>query len=95
MTEYIERLAAIEAAIDEFKSTLCDDLEAWMFEARLNAVPAADVAPVIRCKDCVWFADNNNGEWYGCWLFNAIRAGDTKPTLNDYCSYGERKDMNE
>lgn len=50
-----------------------------------------DMVPVVRCKDCAWFADNNNGEWYGCWLFNAIRAGDNKPTLNDYCSYGERK----
>ncbi len=51
-----------------------------------------DAVPVVRCRDCAWFADNNNGEWYGCWLFNAIRAGDNKPTLNDYCSYGERKD---
>ena len=31
-------------------------------EAILKA-PAADVVPVVRCKDCKWFVDNNGGEW--------------------------------
>lgn len=56
-------------------------------------VSTADVAPVVRCKDCKWFADNNGGEWYGCQMFNAIRAvPEDAPKPNDFCSYGERKD---
>lgn len=51
-----------------------------------------DYVPVVRCKDCKWFANNNGGDWFGCWLFNAIRAvpGDA-PTPDDFCSKGERK----
>lgn len=57
------------------------------------AMPAVDAVPVVRCKDCKWFADNNDGDWFGCWLFQAIQIipGDT-PKPDDYCSYGERKD---
>lgn len=47
---------------------------------------------VVRCKYCKWFANNNGGEWFGCWLFNAIRAvPEDAPTPDDFCSYGERK----
>ena len=47
---------------------------------------------VVHCKDCQWFANNNGGEWFGCWLFNAIRAvPEDAPTPDDFCSKGERK----
>lgn len=49
----------------------------------------------VRCRDCKWFANNNDGEWFGCWLFNAIRAvPEDAPTPDDFCSYGARKDDN-
>ena len=50
---------------------------------------------VVHCKDCQWFANNNGGDWFGCWLFNAIRAvPEDAPTPDDFCSYGARKDDN-
>ena len=55
---------------------------------RLLSIPAADVAPVVRCKDCKYWQDNNDGypheecRW---------RRGET-PEANDFCSYGERKE---
>ena len=49
--------------------------------------------PVVRCRDCKYFADNNDGEWLGCQMFNAIRiVPEDAPKPDDYCSYGERKD---
>ncbi len=52
----------------------------------------ADVAPVVRCKDCEWFADNNDGSWFGCWLFQTIRIiPEDAPKPDDFCSYGELK----
>lgn len=52
-----------------------------------------DAVEVVRCKDCKWFADNNNGEWYGCWLYYTILSNEMdKPGRDDFCSYGERKD---
>ena len=58
----------------------------------LREAPTVDAVPVVRCKDCKWFANNNGGEWFGCWLFNAIRAvPEYAPTPDDFCSKGERK----
>lgn len=58
----------------------------------LNA-PTADVVPVVRCKDCKWFVDNNGGEWYGCKMFQVVRiTPEDAPKPDDFCSYGERKD---
>lgn len=49
-------------------------------------------APVVRCKDCKWFADNNDGSWYGCWLFYAIQIiPEDAPKPDDFCSCGEPK----
>lgn len=45
MAEYIERSAAIEAA----KHAWAKGLEPSQY---IEALPAADVAPVVRCKDC-------------------------------------------
>lgn len=56
-------------------------------------LPTGDAVPVVRCKDCKWFADNNDGDWFGCWLFQTIQIiPEDTPKPDDYCSYGERKD---
>ena len=63
------------------------DIEEW-----LNNTPNIDAVPVVRCKDCKWFADNNGGEWYGCYMFHVVRiAPEDAPKPDDFCSYGERK----
>lgn len=86
MAEYIERRTAIE------------HLNVWCGGCGsavecILAEPAADVAPVVRCKDCKWFADNNDGDWVGCWLFQTIQIiPEDAPKPDDFCSYGERKD---
>ena len=100
MAEYIDR----DAVYTAFANACTDVLEraseiyyiaGFSYEhviEILDNIPAADVAPVVRCKDCKWFANNNGGEWFGCWLFNAIRAvPEDSPTPDDFCSYGERK----
>ena len=95
MAEYIER----EALITKFKKMelgehgLVERLFADGVYAVIAAFPAADVAPVVRCKDCKWFADNNGGEWYGCQRFQVVRiTPEDAPKLDDFCSYGEQKD---
>lgn len=58
----------------------------------LCEIPAADVAPVVRCKGCKWFADNNGGEWYGCQMFRVVQTTpEDAPKPDDFCSYGEPK----
>lgn len=51
----------------------------------LHALPSADVAPVVRCKDCK--------HHYDCGVHFCDRLGMDCPDDSDFfCSYGERKD---
>lgn len=97
MAEYIEREAAVKA-FNNFDAGRADSppftlLTPEEFAEYLYELPAADVAPVVRCKDCKWFADNNGGKWYGCQMFQVVRnTPEGAPKPDDFCSYGERKD---
>lgn len=55
---------------------------------RLHEVPAADVAPVVRCKDCKYHYD------CGVHFCNRLRV-DCPDDSDFFCSYGERKDNDE
>lgn len=52
----------------------------------LDSIPAADVAPVVRCKDC-----RRRGR-EDCAMFYRCNCGEqhTWETDNDFCSYGEQ-----
>lgn len=63
----------------------------YIHEAVINTVrrmEAADVVPVVRCKDCIYYQDNNDGYPHdGCrW------RTDETPDADDFCSMAERKD---
>lgn len=79
MAEYIKR-DAIKARLEDLVDW-CQDLRKPGLEqalAMLNEEPVADVAPVVRCKDCRKF------KTYACRM---VASG-----YDDFCSYGERKD---
>lgn len=103
MVEYVEKhkiinlLTSLENEFQQFKPfkgfehamyrKLCET------EIAIGKLPAADVVPVVRCKDCKWFVDNNGGEWYGCKMFQVVRiTPEDAPKPDDFCSYGKRKD---
>ena len=47
-----------------------------------------DAMEVVRCKDCKYWQDNNDG-----YPHEECRWGHGEtPDANDFCSYGERKD---
>lgn len=77
MVEYIDReaanLALAEQGFDWDKA-----------KQALASVPAADVAPVVRCKDCE-NAQNECGGMIICRVYKHIMW------LQDFCSYGKRK----
>lgn len=72
MAEYIDR--------EKAKSLLHIEY-AYAAEQLLDEIPAADVAPVVRCKDC-------KHEFGG----SCIICGFQKRKPEDFCSYGERKE---
>ena len=88
MAEYITKKAAIKAVenapIELFQS------EWEEIEEAINAAPAADVVPVVRCKDCIHYDLGVCLKIYSDG--NAQKDSWQSRNPNDFCSYGERKD---
>lgn len=96
MAEYIDRKAAI-AAVKLIIGDQDHECKAMMdFYHALWNIPAADVAPVVRCRDCKHFnmksmeceneavsTDHEGGASYSLNFY-----------LDDFCSYGERRKAN-
>lgn len=53
----------------------------------IEYLPTADVAEVVRCKDCKYYQDNNGGYPHEMCRWR----NDETPDADDYCSQGERK----
>lgn len=77
------RLIDADALIDELG--ISD--EDIIFEGMLVDAPTIDAVPVVRCKDCRYYQDNNNG-----YPHNECRwRTDETPDETDFCSFGERE----
>lgn len=78
MADYIRR----EDALEITTRTCGDYAAAW---AEIRKLPAADVAPVVRCKDCANATQDGENQ-YRC-IFNEIAVY----TAEHYCAFGEKK----
>lgn len=81
MAEYIDR--------EKAKSLLHIEY-AYAAEQLLDEIPAADVAQVVRCKDCKHYGMGVCLKIYSDG--NVHAAAWQKRNPEDFCSYGERKD---
>ena len=85
MAEYNERDTAIRAVM---AAKWVDGSDGAIAMEIVASPPAADVVPVVRCKDCKYLVNatvNDNG-------FLICDISDMEITPDDFCSYGERKD---
>lgn len=99
MAEYIERDALLKKAIKEQRFVFWKDdvinnervvLTCYKDLADVvRSIPAADVVPVVRCKDCVWCEDQGMSGLYCNHPDNRNPCG-CRP--NDFCNDGERKE---
>ena len=86
------RLIDADAVLEELKR-----MEVEMMPAKLAHIytavvvenaPTIDAAPIVWCRDCRYYQDNNGGypnadcKW----------CKDETPDANDYCSCGERNE---
>ena len=78
MAEYINREKAKRLLHIEY---------AYAAEQLLDEIPAADVAPVVRCKDC-----KHSWEDIGGLTCSHGVCVDCAVLADFYCAYGERKD---
>lgn len=98
MAEYIKRSAVFEQ-FDNADADVCetDDFGGVDYgfgmkniKELINAIPAADVAEVVRCKDCKDYDMGVCLKIYSDGNVHPEAWQSRKP--DDFCSYGERKD---
>jgi len=83
MDDYISR----QAAIDTVKYDYFTGYTQLERVNEIKAIPAADVVPVVRCRDCKHW-DNGNLSFECPWDYGRHGSSDG----DDFCSYGERKE---
>lgn len=98
MAEYFER-EALEKRLNERLAYLLDkngpyDHYTDGYDEAVNTVeefPAADVVPVVRCKDCEHCVQT--ADYTGIGLFGSIWGrGWHQVKADDFCSMGKRKE---
>ena len=93
MAEYIDKQALNEYINKRLNNSV---IKGWI-KSIINKIPTADVAEVVRCKDCKYFEvyypikekDKEPIKAHYCKLYNSDRK------QIDFCSYGERKEENK
>lgn len=76
--------------VDRFllRDKLCaEDVITMGGVAILNNFPAADVAEVVRCRECIYWEPASPTRTSG----NCNRSFDIPAWATDFCSYGKRK----
>ena len=87
--EYIRRSDALRG-VELFQCGWAE-LEAVQTDY-IERLPAADVAPVVRCKDCKYGDYDSKPD--GAMVCLRTKDGFWRKET-DFCSYGERKDNDE
>ena len=89
MSDYISREAAIKEARNLYPSIdhYCTSVKAVTLRD-LNAIPAADVVEVVRCKDCVYaMADDSGYNTFWCSVMFPMPLNER----DHFCSDGKRR----
>ena len=87
--KYILRSGAIDV-IKRNSGTLYTREAEFLFRkviSLLKNAPAADVTPIVRCKDCKYVNFTEHRDYLRCTKHCAFSF---RP--NDFCSYGERRE---
>jgi hypothetical protein len=97
MNDYISRQAAIEALIElyEYQRDI-DPTEAadlvrqgiYLAEKKIEQLPSAQPHQIVRCKDCKWGAQDEDGWWYCVEIGGRMGDGEKG---DGFCSDAERR----
>ena len=99
MTEYIKRddvLTKIDKLVklNEKHGFPVDVFDIEMMKKMIKKIPAMDVVPIIRCKDCKYF-NNREHQCENMDVHCDLEGGAQYSIgfdVDDFCSYGERKE---
>lgn len=86
MDEYIQRSYIRKMAMFEMAYTMETETDAAVVLRMIDDAPTADVAPVVRCKDCKHLvAVNVNGKG-----IPTCRVSGMEVAPDEFCSRGEK-----
>ena len=90
MAEYIEREALLKWALDSMGAQRDVVGKAYCaeFVRAIRQFKAADVAPVVRCKDCKNLCKVERFTW----LAGECEITHNKVAADFFCAFGQRKD---
>lgn len=92
MAEYIERTAAVKTVLRMRRpeNSVAQNRMLSIIQMDISKLPAADVAPVVRCKGCKHY---DMGVCLKIYSDGNVHPEAWQPRRpDDFCSYGERKD---
>ena len=97
MEEYISRTKTLKAIKGSISEVFNIASNAGRMHQKITeiveSVPAADVAPVVRCLECKHYKENRTKK-YGNLICRCTRMGkydmDYPVKPDDFCSYGEK-----
>lgn len=95
MSRYIDADAIVDKVCEGISCNECsfgtneDGMSECVLQKRIDGLPTADVVEVVRCKDCRYWQEYQEGHYP-----NELCPWDKNETTDedDYCSYGERKE---
>lgn len=87
MPRYIDANAAKSALLGWETDPTDDEIE-----YTIDNIPTADVAEIVRCKDCKWWEARTRGSTIGRCKNPLNGLYNEYSDFADYCSYGERKE---
>ena len=91
MAEYIERENAIAWFMPDVHTG--ESIDADVVISDIKGMKAADVAPVVRCKDCKYLRVWNQKDLYAfCPKTNFVFLPFQADTRTHFCSLGEPKE---
>ena len=76
MDDFISRQAVLNLPQDKIRNIRGEVIARCIDVKDIDALPSADVVPVIRCGDCVCHSQCLHEQYLG---------------LNGFCSFGERR----
>lgn len=83
--EFNEKVDMVECIVDV--RTAVKLATFYALADAVEGMPTADAEVVVRCKDCKYWQDNNDG-----YPHEECRWGhEETPDFDDFCSYGTRK----
>lgn len=69
-----------------------DSCACWWAHERMESIPAADVRPVVLCRDCTFFKPQQKSKRWSSTTPMCSRSATIKMPPDGFCSFGVKRE---